>query len=295
MKAKVHFGPAGNSQSFYREGHKSSLEMPAWLHEKGLDAYEYQCTYGVRLSEKTARRLGEAARERGILLSLHAPYYINLATKDKNVACKTTEHILKSLNAAKLMGAKVVVFHPGSAGGNREDALERAKNMLTEILHKVESEGFAGIKLAPETAGKRNQLGTVEEVISLCELGAMLVPTLDFGHLHAVTGGGMTEKKDFAGVLDKVFEKLVLKQDKSASSNVSLIHVHFSPVEFTGAGEKKHWTTLDEGFGPDFAPLAELLVEREISTTVICESAGRQAEDALIYKEIYDKANEKFK
>jgi len=236
--------------------------------------------------------LGEAAQEYGILLSLHAPYYINLAAKDKNTAQKTSEHILKSLQVAKLMGARVVVFHPGgSSGEKREDAFKRAKDAMVEILHKVESEGFSGIKLAPETAGKKKQLGTVEEIISLCELGETVIPTLDFGHLHAVTGGGMSEKKDFATILDKVFEKL--KDRKIGRDLGELMHIHFSPVEYTEAGEKKHWTTMEKEYGPDFAPLAELLIERGINATVICESAGRQAEDALIYKGIYERTRQK--
>jgi deoxyribonuclease-4 len=65
------------------------------------------------------------------------------------------------------------------------------------------------------------------------------------------------------------------------------LHIHFSPVEFTSAGEKKHWTALETNFGPDFTPLAAILAERNYTPTIICESAGRQAEDAMLYRDIY--------
>jgi deoxyribonuclease-4 len=66
------------------------------------------------------------------------------------------------------------------------------------------------------------------------------------------------------------------------------LHIHFSPIEFTKAGEKRHWTFLEKEFGPPFAPLAEAIIDLGMTPTIICESAGRQAEDALIMKQIYE-------
>lgn len=276
----IRFGPAGASASFYAEGHKSSLDMPEWLVKHGLNAYEYQCSRGVNIGEEMAGRLGQLAAERGIQLSIHAPYYINLSTTDPEMRVKTRGHLLKSLKAARAMGAKTVVFHPGAgSGGDRKEILARAKAFLKEIIVEVEEEGLSGILLAPETMGKRNQLGSLEEVLELCELGGQLVPAVDFGHMHAITGGGFTEKASFATALNRIEEQL-------GKEYLQNLHIHFSPIEFTGGGEKKHRTTL-EPYGPDFTPLAQLLVERNLTPTVICESAGRQAEDAMIFRDIY--------
>lgn len=278
----VRFGPAGNSTSFYEQGHKSSLEVPSWLRGMGLDAYEYQCSRGVNIKEETARKLGLLARESGISLSVHAPYYINLATTKPEVREKTKEHFLKTLRVGWWMGASVVVFHPGSAGdGDREEALRRAGEFLLEILSEAEMEGIGGILVAPETMGKASQLGNLREVLYLCTLAPQrIVPALDFGHLYAAGLGCLESKEDFAKILDEVVDVL-------GRSVVEHLHVHFSPVEFTRAGEKRHRTALEKEFGPDFKPLAELLVERDIGATIICESAGRQAEDALLYRDIY--------
>ncbi len=277
----VRFGPAGAPDSFYKEGHKSSLEMPEWLERKGLTAFEYQCSRGVNIGEETARRLGELCAERNIVLSIHAPYYINLSTSDPDLKTRTMGHLLKSLNAAKSMGAKVVVFHPGSGSGpNRWELMAAAKTLLKEVLARAEAEGLSGILLAPETMGKRNMLGSLDEVLELCELGDQVVPAVDFGHMHAVSGGRFKDKQTYEEALDLIVERL-------GREYVQNLHIHFSPVEFTHGGEKRHRTALETEFGPDFAPLAEILTERDLSATIICESAGRQAEDAIIYRDIY--------
>jgi len=279
----VRFGPAGNPDSFYREGHKSSLDMPRWLREKGLNAYEYQCSRGVNISEETARKLGGLAAEYDIHLSIHAPYYINLAAVGPDARDKTRKHLISSLRAARWMGARVVVFHPGSAGGDRASAMDRAGKLLADVVRQAREEGMDGIFLAPETMGKKSLLGSLEDVLDLCSLDDHIIPAIDFGHLHAVGGGDLISREAFASVLGRVREAL--------GRRLKRLHLHFSPVEFSAAGEKRHRTTRDQGFGPDFACLAPLLLEYSLDFTLICESDGLQAEDALVYKSIFDRVS----
>ncbi|TYO93876.1 TIM barrel protein [Desulfallas thermosapovorans] len=281
---KVRFGPAGNADSFYAAGFKSSLDMPRWLAGMGLNAYEYQCVRGVHIKEETATKLGQAAREHDIALSIHAPYYISLGTMDQAIREKTRKHFLDSLRAAAWMGARTVVMHPGGkVGDDRSAALGRAKEHLAELLDIARAEGLGDIAVAPETMGKPAQLGNLDEILELCTAGENVVPAIDFGHLHAAGAGALVDRDAFAAVLDKIEAVL-------GAGALTNLHIHFSPIEFTRAGERRHRTTLDEGFGPDFAHLARLLREREMTPTVICESAGRQAEDALVYRKIYEKA-----
>ncbi|MEG6616557.1 TIM barrel protein [Peptococcaceae bacterium 1198_IL3148] len=279
----IRFGAAGNPDSFYQQGNKSSLAMPAWLAAQGLTAYEYQCSRGVRIKEEFAEKLGELARANNIALSIHAPYYINLSSEDPDIIEKTKGHILKSMRAAKWMGATTVVMHPGGGPGkDRMASYQRAKVALANVLKEAVAEGLSNIKIAAETMGKINQMGSLDEILDLCTVADNVVPCVDFGHLHAVNQGSLIDKKKFAEVLDKIEAAL-------GSDVLKHLHVHFSPIEFTKAGEKKHHTTLETEFGPNFAPLAELLVERKLEPTIICESNGRQAEDALIYQGIYQR------
>lgn len=278
------FGPAGNSELFYEEGNKASVQMPKWLNKMGLTAYEYQCSRGVRISEALAKEIGQQAEEYGITLSIHAPYYINLSTTEEKIKDSSIGHIMKSLYVARWMGAKTIVFHPGAAAKiDRGEALKRAKELLNLILLLAQKEGFSDIKLAPETMGKKNQLGSLDEVLELCQISKQLVPCIDFGHLHAVNEGSLNDKEAFAKVLDRIQEVLNDERGKK-------FHVHFSPIEFTAGGEKKHWRFKDTQFGPSFLPLSELAAERELDLTVICESAGTQAEDAKTMMEMYQKA-----
>ena len=278
---KVKFGPAGNSPSFYASGFKKIGDVPGWLKNLKLQAYEYQGGRGVRISEENARHLGELARENEITLSIHAPYYITLGTADARLRENTRRYILDAMRAAHWMGARLIVFHPGTGAGiDRAVTLQRAGTFLKALREEADEIGLADVLLAPETAGKRAQLGNLDEILALCTFAPRIVPVLDFGHLHAVTGGGMVRQSDFARVLDLV----TLRLGKQIFDN---LHIHFSPVKFTPAGEKKHGTTLDKELGPDFQPLAEILVARNIKAVVICESGGRQAEDALVYQEIY--------
>lgn len=280
MPAK--FGPAGNSDSFSAT-HKSSLDAPEWIRDFGLDCYEYQCGKGVRVSHETALALGEKAKEANILLSLHAPYFINLANPDPESLEKTTGYVLAACEAADRMGARRVVVHTGSLmKRTRREALDIAKSSMAAVLKSCDDAGFAHMTLCPETMGKINQLGDLEEVLELCTLDERLIPCVDFGHLYARSLGAEEGLEATERMLTRMEEVL-------GTERASRFHSHFSRIEFTpNGGEKCHRTFADNGgFGPDPAPLMQLIARRGWSPTVICESAGTQAEDALSMKTLY--------
>lgn len=282
MKAK--FGAAGNSDSFYKEGHKASEEMPKWLKSRGLDAYEYQCGNGVRCGEATARRIAEAAKENGIIMSVHSPYYINLATPEEEKRVGSINYIMQSAQLVKYLGGDRVVVHSGAIGKlTREEALEYAKKTLNMARTEMVSNGFSDVRLCIETMGKINQLGDLYEVMELCRLDESFLPCIDFGHLNARTIGGLKTKADFEEIFDAIENYL-------GKERISVFHSHFSKIEYTQkGGEKKHLTYEDTVFGPEFDYAAEIMAERNIGPTIICESAGTQAEDALTMKNIYEK------
>jgi len=274
------FGPAGNADNV---PYRSCTDAPKWLSELGLDCYEYQCGRGVHVGEKTARALGEAARDWGIALSLHAPYFINLANPDPESQRKTRGYILDACRAADWMGAGRVVIHTGALmKRTRREALDTAMASLRELLRCWEGEGYAHIALCPETMGKINQLGTLAEVLELCRLDRRLIPCVDFGHLYARTLGELTGPAACRAMLDQIETVL-------GPARAQHFHSHFSPIEFTPkGGEKRHRTFSDSGgFGPDPAPLMAEVARRGWSPRFICESAGDQTADALAMKRLY--------
>ena len=274
------FGPAGNAESF---PFKSSLDAPRWLWQLGLDCYEYQCGRGVHIGEAAARRLGAQAEEHGVALSIHAPYFINLANPDHDSILKNNGYVLTSCAAAEWMGAKRVVVHTGALmGRSRREALDIAKKGVRTLLAVLDNAGLGHIALCPETMGKTNQLGDLDEVLQLCALDGRLVPCVDFGHLYARSLGA----DDGAEAMERLLDRMERALGRERASR---FHSHFSHIEFTlKGGEKRHRTFADSGgYGPDWAPLAAAVVRRGWSPTFICESAGTQAEDAVEMKKVY--------
>ncbi len=274
------FGPGGNSVDF---PYKSSLDAPGWLASLGLDLYEYECGRGVNISEESACELGRRARQAGVGLTLHAPYFVSLANPDPESLSKTVGYVLSACRAADWMGATRVVVHSGSLmKRTRREAQDISLRSMKEVIRVCDGEGYGHITLCPETMGKINQLGDLDEVLEMCELDERLLPTVDFGHLYARSLGADEGTEACIRMLDRM--KQVLGEERA-----SRFHSHFSRIAFTPkGGEKCHVTFEDnQGFGPDPAPLMEEIAKRGWSPTVICESAGTQAQDALTLKSMY--------
>ena len=276
------FGPGGNGDWFRAEKMKSALQTPGWLKSKGIDAFEYEATRGVNASEESLRAFGEKAKEHGISVSLHASYFISLSSLEAEKRQNSVRYIVQATRAAEWIGAHTVVIHSGStAQMPREEAMALSLNTLGMALEAV---GDTPVKFGIETMGKINQLGTLDEVIAQCRIApGRLVPVVDFGHLNCRERGGVFPDADsYYRVFDRIGEQM---GDEIARN----LHCHFSKIEYTAAGERCHLTFADDpqGFGPVPEPFCEMLARRGLTPSVICESAGTQAEDALYMKKIY--------
>lgn len=278
----IRFGPAGNSESFTAMGYKSTPQIPEYIKKMGLNAYEYQCGRGVRINEQSVLKLKAGCEARDIQLSLHAPYYISLSSVEEEKRMGSIRYIMESAVAANLMGARRVVVHSGSCAKiSREEALSLAKNTLTKAQAALDEANLGHIILCPEVMGKFNQLGTLEEVMELCKVDERMLPCIDFGHLNARTLGSVQTAEDYERILLTVRNEL-------GEERMKCFHSHFSRIEYTeNGGEKRHLTFEDTTFGPWFDPLAEMLLKYDCHPTIICESAGTQAEDAAAMQNIY--------
>ncbi len=287
------FGVAGSSDSFFASGKKHTHEAPAWLAEQGIDAYEYQAGRGFMAGEASMRRVGDEARANGILMSLHAPYFISLSSVELEKRLNSIEYIKKSLWAAECLSADTIVVHTGSAAKiSREQAMEYAADTLYKLFEDI---GDTNIRIGLETMGKLNQLGTLSEVLTLCKLDKRLYPVVDFGHLNCrgrsesgvfdgisdtPTGGVFASVDDYRAVFDKIANTL-------GDSYADTLHCHFSKIEYTKQGEKRHVNFADDGFEPPFEPLMEAIIKENVSPRIISESAGMQSEDAAAMKAYY--------
>ncbi len=279
MAAK--FGPAGTCDEFKSLGYKHSIEIPAFLVQKGLDHFEYQCGRGVNISTDKAEILGNEFEKLGVSVSLHAPYYISMSSVEEEKRRNSVNYILSAAVAVNAMGGNRIIVHTGSCGKiSREEALAKASETMVWALDALKEAGLSHIHICPETMGKINQLGTLEEVIALCKIDESIVPCIDFGHLNARTLGEIKGKSDYENILNLIENEL-------GYDRLKIFHSHFSKIEYTTGGEKRHLTFEDNVYGPDFEPLMELIYKKGLSPIFVCESAGTQSADALAMKNYY--------
>jgi len=266
MTEHTRFGPAGVPPMFRLLGAKMP-DVPKLLHEEGLDAFEYQAVqWGQKLQMKQAdaEKLGEEARKNDVRLSMHGSYFVNLAGK-RDVVEASKRRLIACATAADWMGAYVMVFHTGFYGRFEKDfAFKTCLDALKEVSAEMRSRGLK-VKLGPETMGRKFQVGTLDEILTICQEveGTQLV--IDWGHLHALHQGTLKKTEDFKAVAEKVEQKLGIEALKS-------MHCHFSKIEFTSQGEKRHHSLDEERYGPDFRMLAEVIVDFQMHPTMICES-----------------------
>jgi deoxyribonuclease-4 len=277
----IKFGPSGNSIAFSEAGNKTSEQSAIWVKNMGLDCFEYSFGRGVNLTDERALSIGNAFREVGVTLSVHAPYYINLANQENENAEKSFFYLTSSAQKAKLMGANRVIFHPASQGKqSREQAVKLTKQRLENFAKIVKEQGLDDITFCPETMGKIGQIGTIEEVTDFCLIDDIYIPAVDFGHINARENGTLKTEEDY-------LVRLQYMVDKLGYSKMKNFHVHFSKIEYSAKGEVRHLTFEDKRYGPEFLPLAKALKKLDLEPVIICESAGTQDQDALAMQKIY--------
>lgn len=267
------FGTAGTPRSSRGTDSISGIRR---VHELGLGCMELEFVRGVKMGEKTARAVYDIARQLGIRLSVHAPYYINLNAEGETLEM-SKERILNSARIGHICGAKSVVIHAGFLQKqSREAVYEKIKKAIVEIKERLKSEGI-DITLRIETMGRESQFGSLEEALAITEVDGVL-PCIDFSHIHAVTGKN-NSREEFASILARVEEKL-------GRGGLDDMHIHVSGIEYSDKGEKNHLIFAKSDF--KYKELAQSFVEFDIKGMVICESPNLE-EDALVLKGEYEK------
>ncbi len=277
----IKFGPSGNSEAFFAAGKKNTEQSAEWVKNLGLEAFEYSFGRGVLMGEQKARSICAAFNAVGVEISVHAPYFINLANADGEMVQKSFGYVVQSANACSLMGGNRVVFHPATQGKDeRVVAVGRAKDNFKRLAEKIRELSLTDCVYCPETMGKQGQIGTIEEVVDFCSVDELFLPAIDFGHVNAREQGSLKTVRDYQIRLEYMIEKLGYERVKN-------FHVHFSKIQYGPKGELRHLNFDDQKYGPEFEPLAEALCNLKLQPHIICESAGHQDVDALFMKNAY--------
>ena len=250
----IKFGPAGSDGLGYLKAVRKAARMR-------LDCIEVAFTYGVRMTPELAEAVGAAAAQKGLSLSVHAPYYVNLASEEKETLAASRRRLMAACRAAAILGAGKVVFHAGFYQGRPpRRTFARIASAVDALQAEIARAGLP-VVLCPETTGKASQFGSLEEILELSrQTGCGL--TVDFAHLLARAGGAL----DYGEVLDALPARF---------------HAHFSGVEVGPKGERRHLPTT-RGF---FRPLANALAGRDCELSLVCESP-RPYRDAAMMKRL---------
>jgi len=273
QKAGLIFGTAGAPISSKPPTTEGGIERVA---ELGLGCMEVQFVRGVKMSESMAQKVAEVARKRGVKLTAHAPYFINLNAREKEKVIASQERLIQTARIASLLGAEGVVFHAAFYLDAPPAAVYAAvKRNLEQTMRRLRAGGNR-VLLRPETTGKASQFGTLEEVLSLSTEVEGIAPCLDFAHWHARTGG-FNSYEEFAALLQQVEDGL----GRQALDNM---HIHISGVHYGRQGEIKHLNLKDSYF--NYIDLLKALKALEVRGLVICESPDREG-DALLLQQTY--------
>jgi deoxyribonuclease-4 len=287
MADRPRFGPAGVPPLFRIPGARLS-DVPRLLREEGLDAFEYQAVrWGQKpqMKQEDAETLGSEARKNDVLLSLHGSYYVNLCGK-KEVVEASKRRLVACATAAQWMGAYVVVFHMGFYGRMEKSwAFRNCANALKDIVATMNNLGIQNVKLGPETMGRVFQVGSLDEILTVCEEVEQTQLAIDWSHLHARHQGRFRKVDDFRAVVEEVERRL----GAEAARNM---HCHFSKIEYTDKGERRHHVLDAARYGPDFEMLAEVIAEFKMRPVMICETPLLDV-DAVKMRDILRKITEK--
>ena len=272
---KVLFGPAG----YPSEARGSVKRVFQILTESGVDALEYAAVHGLRTSEDKAKVIGELAKEHGITMSLHAAYYISLASTTPRIRVTSKERLIKALKFAPWMNVKRIVFHPGYLGGlSKDQAHVVIRDALKQVWETAGDQG-GGAFLAPEIAGKLSAYGSIDQIIQLCQDVDGCIPTIDWAHLYARSQGEINDRESYLKVLARFENGL-------GEVFVNNMHFHISGISFTEKGEAAH-RPLGKEWGPDILPLIEIVREVGYTPTFISESTN-PLQGALYAKFIFE-------
>ena len=267
------FGTAGTHHSTRSRTTADGIERIA---ELGLGCMEVEFVRGVKMGEASARQVAEVAARKGIRLSAHAPYFVNLHAREPEKIKASQDRLLQTARVAAWCGVESVAFHTAFyLGDPPQEAYDTVKKHLAEILGQLRRENNR-VWLRPEVMGKPSQFGTLEEILRLCTELEGLAPCVDFAHWHARTGV-FNSYPEFASILLQI-------KDRLGRAALDDMHIHFSGIRYGGKGEIKHLNLEDSDLR--YVELLQALRDYEVKGRVICESPNLE-EDARRLQETY--------
>jgi len=243
-----------------------------------LDGLEMEFVRGVTINQQNKELVQRLSKELGLVITAHGPYYINLNSQEKDKYHASIKRILDTARACHASGGYSITFHAAFyLGQDKKQVYETVKTAVENIVQTLKSENV-NIWIRPELTGKATQWGDLDELIQLSKDVEMVLPCVDFAHLHARTAGGWNTYDEFC----KVFEKIGNELGISALEN---FHAHVAGIEYGLKGEKRH-LNLDES-DLAYKDLMRAFRDFSVKGAIICESPSIE-DDAILLKKVYN-------
>ena len=274
--SKLLFGPAGVPIT---SPARDSVRALSYVKKLGLGCMELEFVRGVKMGSETARQVREQAEKHEVVLTAHGPYYINLNSLERAKTEASIKRILDTAKIASLAGGYSITFHAAYyMAMPKERVYEIVKTHLNNIIRTLDKEGVK-LWVRPETTGKGTQFGDIDELVKLSTELDMVMPCVDFAHLHARTNGRINNHKEFCEVLNKIEKGL-------GREGLNNMHIHMSGIEYSPKGERNHLVLKESDM--NYKDLMKALKDYKCRGVVISESPNIE-KDAVLMMQTYDK------
>lgn len=271
---KLNFLTAGMPLTTGKGSYSRAFEI---LEELDLDGMELEFVHGVRMSAETRELVKNKRKEKNLILSAHAPFYINLNSPEEDKVEASVQRIIETGVAANDTGAFSITFHAAYyMKRDKEDVYQQIKSKITRISELFTKEGI-NVWIRPETTGKPTQWGDLDEIIRLSKEFENVLPCVDFSHLHARSAGEFNTYDEFSRILEKIGKEL-------GSLALENFHGHLAGIDYGAKGEKKH-LILEES-DMNYKDLMKALKEFNVKGALVCESPNIE-DDAVLMKNYY--------
>lgn len=272
MMEKLNFITAGMPLRTEPKDYENAFRV---LKEMDLDGIELEFVHGVRISENSQKIVKAASKD--YTITAHGPYYINLNSKEQEKIDASVTRIIDTALMADKIGAFSITYHAAFYMNNdKKTVFDRVVEQTKRIIEVVEKEN-AKVWIRPETTGKRTQWGDLDEVINLSKEFKQVLPCIDFSHLHARSGGGVNEYKDFRNILERLGNEI-------GSYALENFHGHLAGIAYSDKGEKNHLEL--EKSDMNYKDVLRALKEFNVKGALVCESPNIE-DDCKLIKETY--------
>jgi len=243
----------------------------------GLGAMELEFVQSINVSKEKAPLVRKTAEDNDVVLTCHGQFWVNLASLEAVKIAQSRQRMIDAATRMAEVGGYSITWHLAFYQGQaKEKVYEAVKKTTKEVVKTLKDAGHS-IWLRPETTGKATQWGDIDECLKLSSEVEMVMPCVDFSHMHARTNGKENTYEEFRTTLSKVERTL-------GKEGLHNMHIQIAGIAYGEKGEKHHLNLKDSDL--NYRLLLQAIKEFDCKGVIISESPNIE-EDSLLLQETY--------